>query len=317
MTNRFALAAKVLLGRSSSRRPVAQKAVPYIFPTWRNGQAHWALADFRAYVEDGFSINSIIYSAIMYKAKTIAQARLLAYTGDPDQPTKLPIIHPLQALLKRPNPQQGWMEFQMQREVYLMLSGNSYTYLDRQQRDGLPVALYNLRPDRVWLTFEEKQLRGFVYVPENQPQDRMPFLPRDVEHVKLPNPLDPYEGQGYGMSPVAPMAQSGDVDNAVTHFLKMFFEHGAMPAGILKTNVPLDDTEINRIRERWHDVYGGFDNWMDVAVLDMNSEYQRLGLTFAEMEFDGLDARNESRMIAPFGVPPQLLFTRYGQASSL
>jgi hypothetical protein len=45
-------------------------------------------------------------------------------------------------------------------------------------------------------------------------------------------------------------------------------------------------------------------------------EYQRIGLTFAEMDFSTLDTRNESRMILPFGVPVELLPVKLGVEGS-
>ena len=289
----------------------SSKRAPYTFPMFVNGQPQWQMGDFAAYVAEGFDLNAVIYSAIMYKAKAIAKARLRAYTGDPENPERLPGNHPLAQLVARPNPSQSWLEFQQQRAVYLNVAGNSYTWLDRPARAALPTALYNLRPDRMLIIADRSSLKGFAYVPENG-NAHIPFLAQDVMHVKFPNPDDPLEGLGYGLSPMAPLAQAGDVDNAVTGFLKLFMERGAIPSGLIKTKQPLDDDGVQRVKRRWAEQYGGYQNWTDIGVLDVDSEYQRLGMTFQEKGFDGLDARNESRMLGPFGVPPILIGTRFG-----
>lgn len=297
--------------------PRSSKKAPYAFPLFVNGQASWVMSDFGAYVSEGFDLNAVIYSAVMFKAKAIARARLRAYIGDPDNPKRVKSDHPLAQLVARPNPSQSWLEFQQQREVYLNIAGNSYTWLDRPQRNALPSALYNLRPDQMTIVPDTNGVKGFLYTPEDgSARDRMPFLPQDIIHVKFPNPGDPLEGYGYGLSPLAPMAQSGDVDNAITTFLKQFIDRGAMVNGILKTKQPIDDPEVTRIKQRWRDQYGGSENWGDIAVLDSETDYQRIGLTFKEMAFDGLDARNESRMLGPFGVPPILIGTRFGMANA-
>lgn len=296
----------------SARSAAISKRAPYMFPLFLNGQPHWQMGDLQAYIHEGYNLNSVIYSAISYKARALGKARLRAYTGDVDNPEPLPFNHPLAQLLARPNPYQSWVEFQQQRETFLNVAGNCYTWHDRPARGKLATALYNLRPDRVWIVPDTNGIKGYLYIPEGQPQERTPLLPSDVEHVKLPNPGDPLEGLGYGLSPMMPLAQSGDVDNAITAFLKMFIERGAMMSGLIKTKVPLDNDGVNRIKQRWQEQYGGVTKWGDIGVLDVESDYQRLGLTFEEMEFDGLDARNESRMLGPFGVPPILIFTRYG-----
>ncbi len=292
------------------------KRAPFVFPVFVNGQAQWQMGDFSAYVTEGFDLNAVIYSAIMFKAKAIAKARLRAYRGDPENPERLPGTHPLAQLVARPNPSQSWLEFQQQREVYLNVAGNSYTWLDRPSRNALPTALYNLRPDRVVIVPELRGIKGFLYVPEGAAGERVPFLPQDMIHIKFPNPNDPLEGLGYGLSPMAPMSHAGDVDNAITAFLKQFIDRGAMMAGLIKTKQSLDDDGVQRVKTRWREQYGGLDNWGEIGVLDVDSEYQRLGLTFEEMGFSNLDSRNESRMLGPFGVPPILIGTRYGMDRS-
>ncbi|MFA5053610.1 MAG: phage portal protein, partial [Parcubacteria group bacterium] len=149
--------------------------------------------------------------------------------------------------------------------------------------------------------------------PENvNPANGIPMAAEDVIHIKLPNPLDPLEGLGRGLSPLACMAYSASVDNMITEFLYSFFKHGAMPVGLLRFNVPLQQEEADRVKERWHELHGGYDKWSDVAVMDNAGEYQRVGLTFEEMGFLGIDERNESRILGPFGVPPILIGSRIG-----
>lgn len=312
MLNRIRRAARAF--RAQPNATVSKKA-PYAFPVWLNGQARWVMDDFGAYVGEGFNVNAVIYSAVMFKAKALAKARLRAYRGDPENPVRLPGNHPLAELVARPNPHQSWLEFQQQRVVFLNLAGNSYTWLDRPSLSALPRALYNLRPDRVTIVPDTNGIKGYVYTPDlADVSRRMPFLAQDVIHVKFPNPGDPLEGMGYGRSPLSASAQSGDVDNAVTSYLKLFFEGGAMVSGVLQlgTDAPVDDNEIARIKERWRQQYGGYENWNDIAVIDAQTTYQRTGMTAKEMGFDSIDTRNESRILGPFGVPPILVGTRFG-----
>jgi HK97 family phage portal protein len=306
LLQRLSIAYQVLRGTT-------RKDAPYLWPVFQGGQAMWHMDNFRTYTAEGYDMNGVIHSAIRYKARTLGGGRLRAYSGDLDSPEPLPMTHPLAQLLARPNAWQSWREFQEQRITYLNLAGNSYTWLDRPTRGGIPRALYNLRPDRVYIVPNERSLMGYLYVPDDRSVlNGVPFLPEDVIHVKFPNPLDRFEGLGYGLSPLAPMAQSGDVDNQVTRYLKIFFERGGMPPGVLKSTLPLSDDEVARNRARWQEVYGGTDNWTDVLVLDSGLEYQRLDLSFDKMGFEAMDARNETRILGPFGVPPILIGIRIG-----
>lgn len=303
-------------GYPAARSIGATKAAPFvIWPEFWRTAPQWKTIDLTSYIEEGFSANTLIYSAIMYKARSSAQVVLRAYKGTQDEPELLPENHPLAQLVARPNQSQSWREFQMTQDIWLNLAGEAWTWFERRGAvNGVPRAAYPLNPLRVYILPGEKgRVKGYLYVPEGKAiQDGYPLLPQDVSHVKLPNPGDGLDGEGYGLSPLSPLAKSADVDNMITSFLAIFFQHGAIPAGLLKYDVPLEDRIVGQIKERWQAMYGGYDKWSEVGVLDRGGSYERLGMNFDELGFDSLDERNESRILGPFGVPPILIGSRLG-----
>lgn len=314
---RMNMAARLLRGEPFRNLPSQTKQAPatmFIWPDFRTGQPVWASGAFEDYAHEGFELNTLIYSAVMYKVRAQMVAPLRAYEGDVDAPTPLKAGHPLQQLLDRPNLYMSWPEFQGLNTVYLNLAGECFIALIRPRIGGLPERMIPIRPDRVFpIPGEKGTLKGYFYCPENvNPANGIPIAAEDMIHVKLPNPLDPLEGLGRGLSPLACMAYSASVDNMITEFLYSFFKHGAMPVGLLRFNVPLQPEEAEAVKERWHALHGGYDKWSDVAVMDNAGEYQRVGLTFEEMGFLGIDERNESRVLGPFGVPPILIGSRIG-----
>jgi len=316
---RVRLATRLLRGDGLPRRTFDTKQAPksvLLWPDFRTGQPIWATGDYADYAHEGFELNTLIYSAIMYKVRAQMAAPLRAYEGDVDAPTPLKANHPLQQLVDRPNLYMSWPEFQGLNTVYLNLAGECFIALIRPRIGGMPERMIPIRPDRVFpIPGPKGTLKGYFYCPENvNPANGIPMAAEDVIHIKLPNPLDPLEGLGRGLSPLACMAYSASVDNMITEFLYSFFKHGAMPVGLLRFNVPLQQEEADRVKERWHELHGGYDKWSDVAVMDNAGEYQRVGLTFEEMGFLGIDERNESRILGPFGVPPILIGSRIGLA---
>ena len=209
----------------------AQKAAPFLWPAQREGKPQWQIFDYASYCQEGFNLNSLIYSAIMYKARALTSAPLRVYSGDRENPELADEEEPLAQLVSRPNPHQSQLEFNQQLDVYLNLAGNAYVYFDRVGRNEIPRAMYALRPDRVLIIPDNKMgVRAYLYVPEGRTQeDGIPLLPRDIMHVKLPNPLDPLEGMGQGLPPLSAMARNADVDNGVTLFIKQLFDRGLMP----------------------------------------------------------------------------------------
>ena len=321
MIDRARLAAKVFRqGMPRSRVPQGTKKAPFIWPEFRRGKAQWHMLDFESYVTEGFYRNPLIYRAVMYKVYAKWLAPLRAYTGKLNNPVPCEENHPLARLVMRPNPYQSAMEFEALNIVYANLSGNCYMYLQRPKEGGLPEEMYSLRPDRVSIVPDprhERGLLGYWYTPEGRSEkDGIPMRYQDVIHVKYPNPGDPLEGMGEGFSPVGPGAMSADVDNEATSFIKDFFERGLMPNVLLSFDVPLDDTDIAEVRDKWADIYGGSEGWLKPGVLGQGGSVERMGLTFDELGFEVLDERNETRILGPLGVPAVLIGARVGLANA-
>jgi HK97 family phage portal protein len=296
--------------------PVELKASPLAWPDYRLGKPVWNIIDYQSYVNDGFNVNSLIYSAIMFKARQAGGAPLVAYEGDPNNPEPLPPDDELAQLIARPNPHQSWIEFQALREVYFNISGNCYTLIDRDRKGSVPRALWTLRPDRVMIVPKKRGKTysvDYAYFPKGRGVgDGEPVLQEYMEHVKLPNPLDPFEGMGYGLAPISAAAFSGDTDNSVTRFLKMFFDRGGVPPYFVSFEEKLDKNVRARIRQELNDQWGGYENWMRPGILEAGGKIEKSGLTFKEMGFETLDSRNESRILGPFGVPGILIGSRLG-----
>jgi HK97 family phage portal protein len=276
----------------------------------------WQLTDFKTYLEEGYELNSLVYSAVMYKVRATATAPLRAYTGTPEDPEMVQIDHDTMLKIKDPNPNESWVDFHARNMIYFNIAGNVYIY-----RDPSTGHLYSLRPDRVYIVPEPESqdaepnpargLLGYYYTKTGSYQNGYPILPENLYHIRLPGASSDLEGFGYGMPHLGPAARSVDVDNTVTKYLNLFFESGAMVTGLLSFDVPLKEDTADTIMERWVEKYGGYDKWK-VGVLDRGGKYERVSLTFEEMGFEGIDSRSESRALGPFGVPPILIGAKIG-----
>lgn len=291
-----------------------QKKMPMMWPEWVNGNPQWRMVDARAYIEEGFNMNSLIYAAVTWKAKNMTQAVMRAYSGDRKNPELLPVKHPLTMLMARPNEYQSQRMFMTLNEVFLNMTGNAFIMMDREAPGKLPIALYPLNPDRVRIIPLDGRKVGYLFVPDGlADKSGVPIVAEDMIHIKLPNPMDRLEGQGYGLSPVSSLARSADADNRVTQYMYSLFKRGLMMGGILSFKTPVSDTVMARTRKRWQEQYGGSDKWAEnVGVLDNGAEYQRIAPTFDELGFGPIDERNETRILMPFGVPPIVVGSRIG-----
>lgn len=304
-------------GNSKAR---ARQVPVTVLPQGTIGRPHWELIDTRSYIESGFNLNAVIYSAVMYKVRALKTAPLRAYTGEAVGPEVLPDSHPLARLLAQPNPYQSANDFAALNTVFYTLSGNAFVYFDRPSPGAFPTAMYSLRPDCVRIVpgrDGEAVVLGYVYVPEGRTAgEGFPILAENMLHVKQPNPSDPLNGAGWGWPPLAAAAQSANIDNDVTTFLKTFFEQGVMFQNAVSFNLPMTPEQLSEARTRFEEIYGGAENWHKVVFFGAGATLARLSPTFDEMGFDSIDARNETRMLLPLGVPTELLGVRVGAEHS-
>ena len=261
-------------------------------------------AYFEELVKFGWRRNELIFATITKTARTAAQIELKVY--DKKTGEELP-DHPLKKLIQRPNPEMSEYDLWSSIISYQKLAGVAHFEKERSF-GGDVIRLWPLRPD--WLKpkmANALQVESYRYKPTNA-QDYVDLDPSSVLSFRLWDPA----GMFTVWPPAAVAARAYEVDNDVTDLMKAFFQEGGMPAGLLKTPGRLREDQITEMRSRWRIRYGGWRQWLDPAILDSGAEFQRIGLTFKEMGFDTLDARNEARICMVMDVPPILLGAKIG-----
>lgn len=294
------------------------KGFQYGWPTWIEGRPQWQIVNYEGYTREGFNENVLVYNPIMYKARAIQAAPLRAYTGDFDHPDPAPMDHPLAQLCARPNPHMMWPMFAAIAEVYFNISGNIFIRVERTPgKDPAPSALWLLRPDMVQIVPLKNNQVGYQYRRPGQAEsDAQPIAAEDMIHIKLPNPLDPLDGLGWGLSPISPIAKHIDVDNAFTSFLKIFAQAGGFPPIFLEYPEGIDQDTKADLRQQFQDQHGGPEGWIRIGILDKGAKANVVGYKFSELGFEVNDRRSETRILGPFGVPPVLTGTSAGLDAS-
>ena len=278
-----------------------RKEYPFSFPTWRTGNPIPSLIDYNTYVKEGYNRNELVYACITLVASNAASAPLKAWKLEDGkrEAVELPLIE----VLNRPNPRQSRYEFFEMIDTFLNLEGNAFAV-------KLPDEHWLARPDRMRQVFGGNDLLGYVYIREDE--TRIPFLPDEVIHTKMPNPGDPYDGLGRGIPPLGVAAYATDVDNKAMDFLRAFFDNAAVPYGMLTTKNILEDDEVVRIRERIREQYSSSKKWHEIMILDAEAEYQKLGADISEIAWPDLRKVTETRICMAFKVPPIMVGAQAG-----
>lgn len=270
----------------------------FITPQWGGSTLGETAKGYDQAIRYGLKRNELIYACTMAKANAAASVSLKAY--EPNDHEELP-KHPVRTILQHPNPKMTESDLWSLNVINNILSGHSFWQKIRSKAK-ITVQLYPLRPD--WMT----PVRGDAKQPGQVTQWRygapgsnyVMLSDADVIDFNLLDPKDPIYG---GLAPIEVLSRTGDVDNALTDFLKGFFEHGAMPIGVLTSSQQLRPDDVDFIRENWRQRYSGWRNWMDPAILSMETKFQQIGLSFKDMAFADLDDRAEARICMVLGVP--------------
>lgn len=281
--------------------------LPLIWNMVTPGRYQWAMIDYEAYAREGFSQNEVIYSSIKYKWDSVSQTPLRAYRGKRSSPKLIETeSNALYQLAERPNEFMGIAQFMQYCVLYLNLHGNCFVYFKKNP----PYGLYPLRPDRVQIVPDgNKRVIGYLYYPDGTSVEKsIPIRIDEMLHVKLPNPYDPLEGLGYGLSPLSAAARSTDIDNRMTTFLAEFFaRNGVQPGGVIELPFDADMEDAALLREQWLETYGGSAKWGKPMVIHGGGQYKPLSMTFTDMALGNIDYRNIRRITSVFGVDGKLI----------
>jgi len=281
-------------------RPAERKSAGLMVSTWQDNQPQYSKTDFLRLAHNGYRLNSLIYACVNYRANAAASAAVQIKIG-----TNPVENHPAKLLINEPNPLMTEYDFWHMTSAMCDLAGIAYWAKERS-RNGRIIGLYPLRPDLVQPVLSKiTGIASYDYTLDGEPR----HIPaQDVIAFSNFDPLEFYSGT----APAKVASRLIDIDLNVSDYIKVFFQNSAMIRGMIKTKNTLTERESVRIRSRWREQYGGVSNWGDIAVLDSDAEYIKMGSSFNEMAFDELDARTEARICMTFGVPPILIGSKIG-----
>jgi HK97 family phage portal protein len=291
---------EVITGWGEPIRFGVKGASEYV-PTWQRGQEQPQPNDFSRYATEGYS-NSVIFPIISLRAQSFAGLSVMLQRDD-----ELSDDNAVIELLRNPSSAMDGFEFNELLCTHLDLHGNAYIEKDRKptpdfpERRSWPIKQLGLiRPDYVEIV-PGLTRHDDMFVVKVNGQEIKRLQRKDVIHVKVPNPGNDF----YGLSPLAVLARTADLDTYMTDFDISFFRNAGVPMGLLKTKTRHSPDETRQIKRSFRNTFNGVKRWFEVLILNSDeAEYQPLGSKPDEMEMTDTRAHVESRACAVYGVPP-------------
>ena len=229
-----------------------------------------------------------VYSIVSTIAESAAAIELEMYKSG-RMGNSVPLYnHEFLKLMKKPNPMESQFQFLERHFTFMELAGESFWYLARGAKTGLPREMYLLRPDLMDVVIDKSDPRGLVkgYLLHKGDGKDVAFDREEILHFKLPNPLNPYRGMG-----VVEAAQAFIQTEAfATDWTKNSIYNAGRPSGILGIKGTIGEDQWESVKRTFKNEYSGTENAGKTMLLkDIDGIYfQKLGMDLEGVELKDL-----------------------------
>jgi HK97 family phage portal protein len=203
--------------------------------------------------------------------------------------------HPAQVIIDRPNDFYTTSELFESGQQHHDLTGEGWLVVGRI--GTMPAELWVARPDRmVVVTDPDKFLTGYIYLgPDGR---EVPIKRQDVLSIRTPSPLDAYRGMGA----VQTIMQQVTGAQFSAEWNTNFFRNGARPGGIVKLSRDMNDTDFNRLVDRFNAAHRGAANAGRTAFLEEGDWVDVKPMSLADMQFVETANLNRDTILLAFGM---------------
>ncbi|MDX2095175.1 MAG: phage portal protein [Alphaproteobacteria bacterium] len=301
------------LGRARAQtQAIEAKSYPgttaYMIPA---GQAVWMRRDVSKFADEGYRRNVIAHRAVAMIA-TAAASVPWKLSERRSRTVRTLEAHPLLTLLNTPNPLQGGTELCEALYAHRLIAGNSYLHAIGP-KDGAPLELHVLRPDRVAIIPGQGGIpKAYRYTIDGRALDVAVDAisgQSRILHLKAFHPLDDW----YGLSPMEAAAYSIDQHNQCSAWNQALLQNGARPSGALMVKAGegnagmLSETQYGRLKSQLDEQFSGAMNAGRPLLLEGGLEWKEMSLNPRDMDFINIKHSSARDVALAFGVPPQLL----------
>lgn len=250
---------------------------------------------------------SAVFACVRVISETLGMLPCVVYKKQGKSNLEAP-THPVwQVLRKKPNPWQTPMEFIEMLTAHAVLRGNGYAYINwvKDPRSGFntPYELIPIHPDRVQVCVEDDYSIVYkIYSDSYRSSSKAVAIDvikrEDMLHIRGLS-LNGYEGVsvlqyqrdmiGFGIT----LQEHGSA----------MFSNGARIAGVLEHPNKLGEGIAERIRNQWHEVFGGAAQAGRTAVLEEGMKFKEVMMTAEDAQFLESRKYNRSEIASIFRVP--------------
>lgn len=249
------------------------------------------------------------YQGHVYKCVTVIYRRAISVPfklykqrGDVKEEVKR---HPFLDLMKKPN---TYMSGSILKAITFMerdLTGKAF-WLIVLNRAGRPSELWPL-PVGNFLRFklyeDKNKIMGYEFT-----RDKGGTIVYPADHViyfRYPHPTSLFDGA----SPIQSQAFAYDMDLAMRTYQRNFFQRGARPDLILRTDQEVSEEDAKRILIQWKEAHQGVERSWEPAILPNGLDAKILSMNINDLEFASLAKWTKEDILEAYNVPEGKLGT--------
>lgn len=232
-----------------------------------------------AVTPEGGLKNPAIYACVRVISEDLASLPLILHRRTKGGKERA-VEHPLYRLLHdAPNPYMSAMVFRETLQAHLLLRGNAYANIERDDVTGRILGLWPLRADRMATpVMSEAGTLLYTYtLPDGEPRA---LAQSEVLHLRG------LSSDGLtGYSPIALHRETVGWSQATRDYSARWFGNNSSPGGLLqKKDGHLSPEAATRLKASWESAHRGLDNVARVAVLEDGLEWVKVQLSPEEAQ---------------------------------
>lgn len=270
-----------------------------LLPVWQSGKPIWTDWSADKAVRDGFKASTWVYACIHRIMKAVASVPWVVSRRTKAGEWEVVPGHPLEELIKNPNPYMSGQDLIERLTAHLYLGGNGL--LTKIRAGGVVAELWPIGPDGVKPVPDRKKfIEKYEYERDGVKHS---IKPEDIIHVMFIDPANPY----WGMSPLQAGARTVDTDIEAVQWNKVALQNRAITDGVFSFKEPLTKDQWEEARRQVREQHQGADNARTPWVLGGDATWHQMSLSPAEMDFIESRRMTREEICAIFQVPPPMV----------
>ena len=250
---------------------------------------------------------STVYRCVNLIASSIASLPLIPYTYVNNWKVKDNETDLNNLLNIQPNPFMGGYQFKLQIVTSILLKGDAFIYLKRDNITNEVIELQLLMSDNVLVDVVDGDIKYRDLISGNV------YDKSQIVHIQN------YGSSFYkGESTIAYMAQTLNIGNNLNNYMSSLSSSGMMVTGILKPvsgsmgTGALADASALKAKESFNNAVNGL-TANSVIVLDKGYDFQQISISPKDAKYLESSKLNSKTICQFFNVPPSLAFEELGK----